>query len=469
MAKSKRNTRGMGRIYKRINGKEYPSTSSLKGNYWIEYHVNGVRKRDVLRNEHGVPVRNLKDAEKERLRILTPMMKMSEKQTLEILKVRIEGVEDDLLQANKKLKPPLSLHDMWNAFEESHEYNAGERTLSDYYSKVHRLIEWCSKHDNTIQHLKDVTPEDAKAFGLYLRRKFSANTHNKYIVLLTHMFNVLAKDAQMEQNPFESVRKIPSRKMKAQMNSRRELSLGELKTVIDKAEGDLRILFVIGTYTGLRLGDCATLLWPEINMDKQMLSRKPLKTRNTTGKKVKIGIPESLIQILNEHEPRVTKRHGFVLPECALEYQRQKGAALVKRIQDHFHACDIETTRPGTGKEMDENTGKLKSTGVRAVTDVGFHSLRHTFVSLHAEAGTPQGVIRDLVGHGNVAMTEHYEHISDSTVIRCAKSLPSLLDESKLKSESKHQNIPDWIMEHLKRMKASNWKDICDELIASAG
>ena len=43
---------------------------------------------------------------------------------------------------------------------------------------------------------------------------------------------------------------------------------------------------------------------------------------------------------------------------------------------------------------------KKEYTGKRAVVEVGFHSLRHTFVSLQAESGTPQTVVQAIVGHG---------------------------------------------------------------------
>ena len=314
--------------------------------------------------------------------------------------------------------------------------------------------------------MKDVKEEDAKAFSRNLLSRFTANTHNKYIVLFTHIFQVLERPAQIESNPFELVRKVPSRKMKAQMNSRRELTVEEMRTVISKATGELRTLFVLGMYTGLRLGDCATLRWSEIDLSRQLIIRKPLKTRNTTGIKVKIGIPKPLHRVLEEHEPCLSKRRGFVLADMAVDYQRQKGAALTKIIQEHFCECGIETQRHGTGKMIDPETGKKISTGVRAITEVGFHSLRHTYVSLHAEAGTPQSVIRDLVGHGNVAMTEHYEHISDATVIRCAEHLPSILESAR--EEVIEANIPEWIRVKLETMTSKNWKDVRVELLTGA-
>lgn len=59
-----------------------------------------------------------------------------------------------------------------------------------------------------------------------------------------------------------------------------------------------------------------------------------------------------------------------------------------------------------------QKAGTGKGTGKRAVIAVGFHSLRHTYVSLHAERGTPAAMIQNIVGHSNLAMTRHYTHVN---------------------------------------------------------
>ena len=52
---------------------------------------------------------------------------------------------------------------------------------------------------------------------------------------------------------------------------------------------------------------------------------------------------------------------------------------------------------------------------------VGFHSLRHTFISKHAELGTPLAIIQESVGHSNNAMTQHYIQVAEQKVKDAAK------------------------------------------------
>ena len=77
-----------------------------------------------------------------------------------------------------------------------------------------------------------------------------------------------------------------------------------------------------------------------------------------------------------------------------------------------------------------EGKKKVYDKSTRAVVEVGFHSLRHTWVSLHAMHGTPQAVIQESAGHANPAMTEHYTHVSIDAARRAAEALnlPQLAD-----------------------------------------
>ncbi len=59
-------------------------------------------------------------------------------------------------------------------------------------------------------------------------------------------------------------------------------------------------------------------------------------------------------------------------------------------------------------------------------TDVSFHSLRHTFVSLAANAGVPLAIVQAIVGHSNPAMTRHYFHESTDALKNAVATLPDV-------------------------------------------
>lgn len=90
---------------------------------------------------------------------------------------------------------------------------------------------------------------------------------------------------------------------------------------------------------------------------------------------------------------------------------------LTHRIKKAFTRAGIKTT------------AKCKD-GKNARVDVGFHSLRHTFVSLSANAGVPLTVVQAIVGHTNPVMTRHYFHASDDALKGAVAALPDVIDVS---------------------------------------
>ena len=84
-----------------------------------------------------------------------------------------------------------------------------------------------------------------------------------------------------------------------------------------------------------------------------------------------------------------------------------------RKIQQHFRNCGIETNE-------DTGDGQRRN----RITRVGFHSLRHSFVSLCAASGVPQVAIQELVGHGSPAMTAVYSHANDKQKASAVASLP---------------------------------------------
>ena len=107
-----------------------------------------------------------------------------------------------------------------------------------------------------------------------------------------------------------------------------------------------------------------------------------------------------------------------------------------KRIHEHFEDCGVKTQRPGTGrvvkKDADGKDRKV-STGTRAVVEVGFHSLRHTFVSMCREANAPLSVVEAIVGHSNPAMTRHYTHTSEAAAGAAVAALPDITGQAIVK------------------------------------
>jgi len=75
--------------------------------------------------------------------------------------------------------------------------------------------------------------------------------------------------------------------------------------------------------------------------------------------------------------------------------------------------------------------GKTRGRGIgraakRAPSQLSFHSLRHTAVSLLKDAGIPQAVVQELIGHDSEQMSAQYTHVGREALERAAAALPEI-------------------------------------------
>ena len=91
--------------------------------------------------------------------------------------------------------------------------------------------------------------------------------------------------------------------------------------------------------------------------------------------------------------------------------------------------------------------------------------MRHTFVSLSANAGTPLAVVQSIVGHSNPAMTRHYFHESAEALQSAVAALPDVTrpalpatatDATRAKLAALRveiKQLPDWARELLEECR----------------
>lgn len=406
-------------------------TLELRGKVWLaRWVVNG--KRFTQSTGTG----DKREAEKILAGIVAPFAAKSDAERLENLAVKIEGRKAEIRRYEDS-KPALALADGFEAYRRSRERpDTGAATLDMYESQYNRLVRWVADNAPDAKEMRNFTRATADAFADNIAGELSANSFNKYITLFRRMWDVLADEGRITENPWKKIR----HKTLA-THTRRELTIEELARVCGAVDGEMRLLFAVGIYTGLRLGDCALMDWGSIDLVRNRIMTIPRKTaRHAHGKPVLIPLHPTLAAMLAEISP--DDRTGYLLPELAAMYEKDS-AKLSRRIQAVFTGAGIKTqttadggiktqTTAGGGIKKPKTAGgeikkqKKKAGGERARVDVGFHSLRHTFVSLSANAGAPLAVVQAIVGHSNPAMTRHYYHESETALQSAVAALPSI-------------------------------------------
>jgi len=351
--------------------------------------------------------------------IMEPFLIEDETKTLQNIKARIEGGTEQLARIHDERHPPMTIAQAWNIFAASTERpDSGPRTLADYEASFTTFRKWMEKEHSDVVAMRDVTPEIAAAYAQHLSAYgITASTFNKAINALSLVCRTLSGPAKLTGNPWASIKR---RKIVSQ--SHREMTIDELRSICRTAEGELALLFALGIYTGLRLVDCCTLKWGEVDLHRNVIRRIPVKMARRDPKRALVIIPlhPGLRDMLAQTP--TADRKGFVLPDTAATYER--GVSYVtKTIQQHFSNCGIQTTREMNGRK-------------RVVVEVGFHSLRHSFVSMCRDRNTPLSVVQAIVGHTSPAMTQHYTHSSEDAARLAVTSLPSVMGE-----DTKGQNL----------------------------
>ena len=386
--------------YKSCRGKGEGTLRLRGGIYHAQWTVNGKTY------SRSTGTGNKREAETKLKEFVAPFRVKGEKAILENISVRLQGVQGEIDKAEAQ-KPALSISAAWEAYEKApNRPDSGERTLAGYEGQFGTFEKWINIHHPAITELRHVTQAVADEFIGYIGSTRSANTYNKYKTFFGCMWEVLKEVGRLAINPWTNIR----RKVDVG-HSRRELTVEELHRVVGSATGEMRTLFAIGIYTGLRLGDCALLEWGQVDLARGFISVIPRKTaRHAHGKPTIIPINPALSRVLLECE----SRKGYVLPQTAELYKRRSDG-VTYRIQKHFHDCGIMTVAE-------------KTSGMYNRVEVGFHSLRHTFVSLSANAGVPLAFVQAIVGHTNPAMTVHYFHKDENALKSATAAIPDVID-----------------------------------------
>lgn len=295
--------------------------------------------------------------------------------------------------------------------------DAKDATLAQYEYQYERFVSWMGVHHQEIQFVAQVTRAIANEYVSDLRSKVRPGTYNKHVNLLRLVFRIMNEDVEGAINPWEKITHL-----KLDTYSRRAFSMKEIINIFLKAIGELKTLCILGFYTGLRLGDCCCLRWIEVDFDNNVIKRVVRKT----GKLVVIPMKSEL----RAHLSSLQKGGEYVSPKASEDYRRDS-AAMTDQFQSLFRKCGIRLYQEGTGVK-----------GKRAKVEVGFHSLRHTFVTMCGENGVSQAAVQAIVGWGNPAMAKTYTHVGQESLRDAIKKLPSM-GESAVRNP---QNQPNAIL-----------------------
>jgi integrase len=313
--------------------------------YYIDYHEGTVRRRVMVKNALSV--------------------------------------EDALRELQKRVRS-LNGGAKYSTFQEysvryMDTHAKAKRSFRDDKSRMEPLREFFGARD-----LRDIEPSDVEAFRqARLKLGNSKSTSNRYLALVSRLFNLAVQDGYMEKNPARYIKKFSEKETKVE----RILSRAEDEKLMDACPPHVRDMVFLALHTGMREGEIKSLRVDCVDF----------KTREIRVEYAKSG--------KYRHVP-MDSAVSLMLSSLATTKQ----VYIFENNRTHKRYVNVY-------QMFCKSRKKAGLHGVR------FHDLRHTFATRLADAGAPPSVIQMILGHSDLRITQRYVHPDKDSALEAVEKL----------------------------------------------
>jgi integrase len=224
--------------------------------------------------------------------------------------------------------------------------------------------------------LDEITPLIIEKFrASRLRSGNSKSTVNRFTALLKRMFPLAIQEGYGTENPVQKIKFFSERDTLKE----RILTPDEEERLLGECSDHLKIIIKVALNTGMRLGEILNLRWSQVDLGERRIRVEKTKS----GKFRFININTPLLEVLGELKTR-NGHNPFVF------FDQRTGHAF-KRIDKAF------------------KTARRRAD----ISDLRFYDLRHTFASRLIHAGVDIEIVKSLLGHSSITLTQRYIHSND--------------------------------------------------------
>ncbi|HPC02527.1 MAG TPA: tyrosine-type recombinase/integrase [Syntrophales bacterium] len=186
----------------------------------------------------------------------------------------------------------------------------------------------------------------------------------------------------------------------------RFLSHEEAETLLNALQEKDRLthnLALLSLHTGLRMGEMGRLKWSHIDLDRGIIT-----VMDPKGGEGRVAFMTDKVKAMFR----------------AMKRQDPDDYVFTRKAGEHLE--DMPKIFFAVVKDLEFNRG-ISDPRQKIVA----HSLRHTFASWHAAAGTDIYTLKTLMGHSVIQMTERYAHLSNGTLQGATKNLEKSFNQKK--------------------------------------
>ena len=194
------------------------------------------------------------------------------------------------------------------------------------------------------------------------------------------LYAALRSSGATDADPFKDLYVMPD--PVPAWEKRRPYSDAEVDTLLAHAQGEMRLVVLLGAHAGLRVSEMVALRWDDVDLSRKRL----VVMKGKGGKKRTVPLSKAL-----RDEPAVHQCPSGVVLHLESETTKFRSTAIWWRM-----------------KTLCQSAG---------VTPLGVHSLRHTAATrMVRQDGGNLDLAAQLLGHADIQVTRRYAKVDDAQV-----------------------------------------------------
>ena len=323
-----------------------------------------------------------------------------------------QGVSDVFTAANIESLPSASIKSWCETWTEAKAIETEESTHARYKRVIERFTSFLGEAKSK-RDLSTLQASDVARFRDREAKELSRSTANLSVKVLRICLGEAVRQTLLAVNPAVRVKLLKS----TAESKRRAFTLDEIKRILRACGDDAewRGLVLFGLYLGQRLGDLAKLTWRAVDLDSGEIAF----TARKTGRRIVLPLVQPLIDYLSAL-PSSDNPNAYIFPSLA---KHKRTASLSNQFREILVEAGLVEPLPRGHR----STGRGRS-GAREPSELSFHSLRHSAVTMLKAAGVSDFMAREIVGHESAAVSRQYTHLTTNDKRAAMQRLPDVTD-----------------------------------------
>ncbi|WP_029459927.1 tyrosine-type recombinase/integrase [Solidesulfovibrio alcoholivorans] len=251
--------------------------------------------------------------------------------------------------------------------------------------------------------LVEIAPFDLERLKkVMLEAGKSPKTTHYCLAVVRQVFNFAKRNGLFHgDNPVAFVKKPTADNRRLRFLTHDEAD--RLLSALADRSPDVHSMALLSLHCGLRAGEIFSLTWQDVDLGRGVLT-----LRDTKSGKCRAAIMTDVVKDMLSARQTGRLPSGLVFPSRTGE-----------RIVEMSNTFQLVADGLGLNNGVIDRRQK-----------VVFHTLRHSFASWLVEQGVDLYTVKELMGHGTLAMTERYSHLSPDKLRRAVKTLEAGMEKA---------------------------------------